>query len=74
MNDPHPTVLTARQACQNYERDPGLSSQVGQVPTPPARQRRPGAAVPLPFVNGLEETYEEVGAKRVAINGNGWGM
>jgi hypothetical protein len=27
--------------------------------------------VPLPFVNGLEETYEEVGAKRVAINGNG---
>ena len=25
--------------------------------------------VPLPFVNGLEETYEEVGAKRVAING-----
>ena len=23
------------------------------------------------FVNGLEETYEEVGAKRVAINGNG---
>ena len=27
--------------------------------------------VPLPFVNGLKETYEEVGAKRVAINGNG---
>ena len=27
--------------------------------------------VPLPFVNGLEETYEEVGAKRVAINSNG---
>ena len=27
--------------------------------------------MPLPFVNGLEETYEEVGAKRVAINGNG---
>ena len=22
--------------------------------------------VPVPFVNGLEETYEEVGAKRVA--------
>ena len=27
--------------------------------------------VPLPFVNGMNETYEEVGAKRVAINGNG---
>ena len=29
--------------------------------------------VPLPFVNGMDETYEEVGAKRVAINQNdGW--
>ena len=27
--------------------------------------------VPLPFVNGMNETYEEVGAKRVAINQNG---
>ena len=27
--------------------------------------------VPLPFVNGLNDTYEEVGAKRVAINQNG---
>ena len=24
--------------------------------------------VPLPFVNGMNETYEEVGAKRVAVN------
>ena len=27
--------------------------------------------VPLPFINGMDETYEEVGAKRVAINQNG---
>ena len=27
--------------------------------------------VPLPFVNGMDETYEQVGAKRVAINQNG---
>ena len=27
--------------------------------------------VPLPFVNGMDETYEEVGAKRVAVNQNG---
>ena len=27
--------------------------------------------VPLPFVNGLNETYEEIGSKRVAINQNG---
>ena len=32
------------------------------------RQRANVDQVPLPFVNGLEETYEEVlGAKRVAI-------
>ena len=27
--------------------------------------------VPLPFINGMDETYEEVGAKRVAVNQNG---
>ena len=27
--------------------------------------------VPLPFANGMNETYEEVGAKRVAVNQNG---
>ena len=27
--------------------------------------------VPLPFINGMDDTYEEVGAKRVAINQNG---
>ena len=27
--------------------------------------------VPLPFINGMDETYDEVGAKRVAVNQNG---
>ena len=27
--------------------------------------------VPLPFINGMDETYEVVGAKRVAVNQNG---
>ena len=27
--------------------------------------------MPLPFINGMDETYEEVGAKRVAVNQNG---
>ena len=54
------------------------------MPTPPPRasgaskygkylphQRFNVDQVPLPFVNGMDETYEEVGAKRVAINQNG---
>ena len=28
--------------------------------------------VPLPFINGMDETYEEVGAKRVAFRRGGW--
>ena len=52
--------------------------QLGRARRPPQvrplhkpYQRANVDQVPLPFVNGMDDTYEEVGAKRVAINQNG---